>query len=81
MVPYETVVAELEADTINVRASLGSDGVRFIPGPFPEAVFICIKVLGEWEERERESGERKEKVEDRDRGRWINACSGVRGNV
>ena len=44
VVPYETVVKELERDTINTSASLGHGGKRFTCGKFPSAVFITLKV-------------------------------------
>lgn len=45
VISYESVVSELEADTVDTAASLGIEGGRFSPGPVSQAVFIHIKVL------------------------------------
>lgn len=45
IVPYETVVTELEADTVQHGAAIGIRRCsRFVPGEFPDALFVCIKV-------------------------------------
>lgn len=44
MVPYETIVKELEEDTVEASANMGLSGQRFAPGTYPQAVVIQIKV-------------------------------------
>ena len=44
LIPYETVVKELEADTVGTSAGLGRGGGRFNPGTFPQAIYVRIKV-------------------------------------
>ena len=44
LIPYETVVKELEADTISTSAGMGYHGRRFCPGRFSQAAFLDIKV-------------------------------------
>ena len=43
--PYETVVAELQADTVDVSAAAGVMGGRFAPGLIPQTVVVNIKVM------------------------------------
>jgi len=44
LIPYETVVKELDADTVHAAASLGQHGYRFNPGKFSQAMFVSLKV-------------------------------------
>ena len=44
VVPYESVVSQLEADTVSVSASVGVRGGRFSPGLFPQSVVVSVKV-------------------------------------
>ena len=45
LIPYETVVKELQANTISHSSSLGvRGGGRFMPGQYPDALLISIKV-------------------------------------
>ena len=44
VVPYESVVSQLEADTVSVSASVGVKGGRFSPGLFPQSVVVTVKV-------------------------------------
>lgn len=44
VVPYESVVSQLEADTVSVSASVGVKGGRFSPGLFPQSVVVSVKV-------------------------------------
>ena len=44
LIPYETVVKELDADTVHAGASLGQHGYRFNLGKYSQAVFVTLKV-------------------------------------
>lgn len=44
IIPRETVIAELQADTLENHASLGLEGSKFFCGGFPQAVLISLKV-------------------------------------
>ena len=44
LVPHETVVKELVADTVSYDAELGAGGERFSAGTFSQALFITVKV-------------------------------------
>ncbi len=44
LVPHETVVKDLESDTVDKSAGLGASGSRFSPGAYSQAAFIEIKV-------------------------------------
>ena len=46
VIPYEEVVKELDADSVDIAAGLGMGGGRFTTGVVPQAVFIQIKVTG-----------------------------------
>ena len=44
LIPHETVVKELVADTVSYSAELGAGGERFSAGSFAQAIFIAVKV-------------------------------------
>ncbi len=44
LLPYEAVVNQLNADTVQFSAGLGHNGGRFKTGQYSQAVFISIKV-------------------------------------
>ena len=44
LIPYEQVVKELDADSVDLEAGLGMSGCRFSTGSVPQAAFICMKV-------------------------------------
>ena len=44
VVPYESVVKELQADLIDYNASIGFKGMRFVASLYPEALCVSIKV-------------------------------------
>ncbi len=44
LLPYEAVVNQLNADTVQFSAGLGLDGGRFKTGKYSQALFISIKV-------------------------------------
>ena len=44
LVPHETVVKELVADTVSYDAELGVGGERFSAGSFSQALFVTVKV-------------------------------------
>lgn len=44
LIPHETVVKELVADTVSYRSELGAGGERFSAGSFAQAIFIAVKV-------------------------------------
>lgn len=45
LVPYETVVSELEADTLSVSTSIGLEAVsRFSCGPFGQTAMLALQV-------------------------------------
>ena len=44
MIPYESVVKELEEDTVDMSAGMGFHGSRFSPGLFPQGAFMKLKV-------------------------------------
>ncbi len=43
LIPYETVVNQLSADTIQYSAGVGLNGSRFKTGMHSQAVFISLK--------------------------------------
>ena len=44
LVPHETVVKELVADTVRYDTELGVRGGRFYAGSFAQALFVTVKV-------------------------------------
>ena len=44
VIPYESVVAELQANTLEHGATVGFNGSRFKAGQFPDALVIGLKV-------------------------------------
>lgn len=44
LIPHETVVKELVADTVDYGTELGVGGERFSSGLFSQALFVTIKV-------------------------------------
>ena len=44
LIPYEQVVAELAADTLDQASCLGLRGRRFMPEEFPQLACVSLKV-------------------------------------
>ena len=44
IIPYETVVKELQADLVEYSAGVGMKGMRFFPSQYPEGLVVTIKV-------------------------------------